>query len=155
MPVYTGFDRMKEIAGRMGIKNLRIVRSSGQNLAQQIKDLNPAGAVVVARNANAGLFDGVKDRAFIAAIDDSKAGRDSYIPVFETATFAMMAYAKADPDSLKKFYDMIATEAIDPAKIDEMLKKGFIVILPRAMRFDTDKELRDLYELAQRIYISA
>jgi glyceraldehyde 3-phosphate dehydrogenase len=165
MPVYKVIDEIKErkdSSGEYLFPNLIVIRGTAQNLAATVQGLNKEGrlnlnnAFIGARKASVDnkIYDAIagENGAWISAIDDSSAS--DYLPVFEAITLNMMAYVNADFAAIKNFYDAISDKPIDPGVLQDMLKKRIIFILPRATKLDT-KQLRELYELAQQIYVAA
>lgn len=165
MPVYKAVDEIKEMkdaSGKPLFPNLTVIRETAQNLAATVQGLNKEGklnlnnAFIGARKASVDnkMYDAIagENGAWISAIDDSSAS--DYLPVFEAITLNMMAYVNADLAAIKNFYDVISDKPIDPGVLQDMLRNRIIFILPRATKLDT-KQLRELYELAQQIYVAA
>ena len=165
MPIYKAIDEirdMQDASGKPLFPNLMIRRAKAGELATMVSELNTKGklnlnnAFIGARKLSVDnkLYDSIKGegRAWISAIDDSKPG--DYLPVFEAITLNMMAYLNADVTAIKNFYDAISDKPIDPGVLQDMLKNRIIYILPRATKFDT-RQLRELYELAQQVYVAA
>ncbi len=165
MPIWNAFDDIRKLAYKDGkplFPNLSIIRGAGLTLASKIararneKSVDLGSIFVVAKKAN------VDNRAFepltgawIAAIDDSAAGEGVYMPVFEAATITMMAALNVDSAAIKTFCDSITDKPIDPKAIDEFKRGRILYLMPRAARFDTEKALRDVYELARITYTAA
>jgi hypothetical protein len=177
MPIYKAVDEIKELkdaAGKPLFPNLMIRRGKANELVSMVAELSSAEAIhrnglefkkldlnhtfISARKLSVDnkLYDSVKGegRVWISAIDDSGAG--DYLPVFEAITLNMMAYLNADLSAIKHFYDALSgDEPIDPGKLQDMIRNRIIYILPRATKLDADKQLRQLYELAQQVYVAA
>lgn len=148
--------------------NLVVRTNNAHGLVSDILKLKKEGKVdlsnvfVVGKNANVDghAFDAIagEGRAWITAVDDSHAGYDGYVPVFEAATLTIMAYlnaeGKADLDAIRDFYNAVAEEQIDPGMLQDMLTRRIIYILPKITNFETD-ELKKLYELAAQVHIAA
>lgn len=163
MPVYKAIDeieKMTDSAGKRLFPNLMVKRATANELVTIATDLWAEGKLnlnntfIGARKVSVDnkAYDAITGRAWISAIDDSSAG--DYLPVFEAVTLNMMAYVNADLAAIKSFYDAISDKPIDPGVLQDMLKNKIIIILPRATKLDT-KQLRELYELAQQIYLAA
>ena len=165
MPIYKAVDEirdMKDASGKPLFPNLMVRREKAEELVRIAADLAREGKLnlnntfIGARKLSVDnkLYDSIKGegKAWLSAIDDSNAG--DYIPVFEAITLNMMAYLNADTAAIKNFYDAIADHPIDPGVLQEMLKNRIIYILPKMTKFN-EKQLRDLYELAQQVYVAA
>lgn len=166
MPIYKAIDQIENMTdnntGKRLFPNLIVRRAKAGELVTMVRDLNKEGklnlnnAFIGARKINVDnkAYDAIKGegRAWISAIDDSRPG--DYLPVFEAITMNMMAYLNADLSAIKKFYDAISDEPIDPGLLQDYIKNRIIYILPKATAFDT-KQLRELYELAHQVYIAA
>ena len=165
MPIRISVDEiraMQDASGNSLFPNLIVRREKAEKLVKMIRDLNNEGRLkmnnifIGARKMSVdnNMYDAIKGegRAWISAIDDSR--RDAYIPVFEAITLNMMAHLNADLQAIKDFYDKIADEPIDIDILQDMLRKRIVYLMPRATAFDA-KQLRDLYELARKVYISA
>ena len=165
MPIYKAIDEIQDLKDSSGnplFPNLMVKREGAEKLASMVLDLNKEGklnlnnAFIGARKVSVDnkAYDTIKGegRVWISAIDDSKSG--DYLPVFEAITLNMMAYLNADVSAIKNFYDAISNKPIDPGVLKDMLKNRVIYILPKATKFDT-KQLRELYELAQQVYVAA
>ena len=164
MPIYTALDKIRALKyenGKPVFPNLSIIRGSGPGLASKILDESRTKGVetgnifLVAKKANLdnNVFDAIGG-AWITAIDDSAYGDRVYMPVFEAATLTMMA-ALGEQDAALKFYNQIANSPITPDALEEMLKNRVILLVPKAARVDTERELRAIYELAHIVYTAA
>jgi len=173
MPLYRAVDKlmnMKDAEGNPLFPNLKVVREKGANgaLVREIKDqfenpkdMDDSAIFMVVKQANLiqGEFKGIEENAWMTAIDDSNATRfrdheGDYIPIFEAATLAMMAAMDADLDSIKLYYDKIAANPVSREKLKIMLKKRIILLLPKATEVKLNN-LRDVYNLAEKIFIAA
>ena len=165
MPIFKAVDEIKELKDRNGrplFPNLMVRREKAEELVKMVSSLvvegklNLNSAFIGARkfSVDGKLYDSIKGegRAWISAIDDSNEG--SYLPVFEAITLNMMAYLSADTAAIKNFYDAISDKPVEPAVLEDMIRNRLIYILPRAIKFDV-KQLRELYELAQQVYVAA
>jgi len=161
MPIHKAIDEIKDLKNAKGdplFPNLVFVRENGDDLVREInKHTTDYGNVfVVAQQTNleAKKFAALQGQAWIAAIDDAKADKFNYLPVFETATLAIMAALNADKESIKRFYDSLSDKPIDPIVLDDMLVKRVIYILPKTLPIDPN-DLKQLYESVKTIYLSA
>lgn len=165
MPIYKAIDEIRDMQdphGKPLFPNLMVRRAKARELATIAGGLNREGtlnlnnAFIGARKASVDnkMYDeiGGEGRAWISAIDDSNPG--DYLPVFEAITLNMMAYLNADAKAIKEYYDAISEKPVDPAALQDMLKKRVLYILPKITALD-GAQLRDLYELARRVYTAA
>ena len=165
MPIYKAIneiDALKDNKGNKLFPNLMVNRGSAAGLVATVEKLRGEGRLEL-NNAFIGArklsvvgkaFEKIQGegRVWITAIDDSREG--DYLPVFEAITLNMLAYANADLAAIKNFYDAISDAPIDSIVLQEMIKNRIIYILPKMTKF-SGKELRELYELAHQVYISA
>jgi hypothetical protein len=169
MPVWIAIDQIADMRNERGdslFPNLRKIRGSGSDgtLMQRIQEelidnpkimLEKSDLFLVGRQANINnsVFDSLKGEAWITGIDDSKAGREVYLPVFEAITLTFMAALKADIESLKNFYNSISEEPVTIERLREMIRNKLIYILPKMTR--KTQSLRGLYERVRTIYLAA
>jgi len=169
-PIYNAvreIKNMKDPSGKPLFPNLMIRIAAPDDMTDMVTRLNKDGnaeakkldlnnTLIVARKSSVAGKEYVRiegeGKAWISAIDDSSPG--VYIPVFEAITLSMMACLSADTFSIKKLYDAVSNNPIDPAALKYMLSKRILYILPKSIKFDT-RQLRDLYELARQAYTSA
>ena len=169
-PIYTAIrviKNMKDPSGKPLFPNLMIRIAAARDLTDMVIRLNEAGnsekkkldlgkTFIVARRSSVsgGEYTRIEGegKAWISAIEDSNPG--VYIPIFEAITLSMMACLNADTFAIKKLYDAVSNNPIDPAALKYMLGKRILYILPKAVKLDMKKP-RDLYELARQIYIAA
>ncbi len=165
MPVYKAIDQISRMTNPDGsplFPNLRIVRSPGARLAQEIgtlrseNDENIKNIFIVAELAN---FENETykpfrgdERVWISAIDDSSQG--DYLPIFESALVSMLAAIGADSETILSVYNAISRQSLDKYALETVLNDRVFHILPRITGFDPDA-LRDIYLLVQKIYVSA
>lgn len=161
-------ESIKNATGERLFPNLLVRTNKAQDLTSDILELKEkmqvdlSNVFVVGKKANVdgNVFGAIagEGRAWIAAVDDSQAGYAGYVPVFEAATLAIMAYlnaeGKADMDAIRYFYNAVAEKPVDPGMLQDMLTKRIIYILPKITNFETD-DLKKLYELAAQVYIAA
>jgi hypothetical protein len=171
MPIYNAIDQLKaltdEKSGRPLLPNLRVIRGSGskgelmKGLSTLLKSkkvtVKADNIFLVARQANVvqHVFDSLKGKAWIASIYDERTEQYAYLPVFEAATLTIMAAIEADVNSIMRFYNTIAQEPpVLPKELQKMIREKFIYIFPKIKAMNPE-ELRELYELAKSIYLSA
>jgi len=175
MPIYKAIYQIESLTDGSGKKlfpNLMVRRARAEELTSMVAELNKNkinnhneiefGELDLNRtfigarkfSVDNKLYDSItgEGRAWISAIDDSRPG--DYLPVLEAITVNMMAYLNADVAAINNFYNAISDKPIDPGKLQDMIRNRIIYILPRATKFDT-KQLRELYELAQQVYVAA
>lgn len=165
MPIYKAIDEIKELKDAKGkplFPNLMVRRGKAEELVKIAADLkkeeklNLSNAFIGARKLSVDnkLYDSIQGEgnAWISAIDDSISG--DYLPIFEAITVNMMAYLNADISAIKNFYDKISDKPIDLGILQDMIRSRIIYILPRATKFNP-KQLKELYELAQQVYVAA
>ena len=169
MPIWTAVDQiadMKDAAGKPLFPNLRKVRGRGSDgtLMRKIQEelidntditFDKGNLFLIGRqaNINSAKFDSLKGTSWITGIDDSNAGREGYLPVFEAITLSIMAALNADVASIKTFYDSISDKPISIETLRKMISEKLIYILPKMTR--QTKNLRELYESVRTIYLSA
>lgn len=161
-------ESIKNATGERLFPNLLVRTNNAHGLTSDILKLKNemrvdlSNVFVVGKKANVDgdVFGAIagESKAWIAAVDDSQAGHTGYVPVFEAATLAIMAYlnaeGKADLDAIRYFYNAVAEKPVDPGMLQDMLTKRIIYILPKITNFETD-DLKKLYELAAQVHIAA
>ncbi|MBU0684058.1 MAG: hypothetical protein KJ864_07205, partial [Candidatus Omnitrophica bacterium] len=144
-------------------KPLKITRRSGSRgeLMQEINDLlksetklskNNIFLVGQWINIDKHKFDELKGSAWITGINDSQAGRELYLPVFEALTLTIMSSFNMDIESIKSFYDKIADNSVSEQLLRQMIENKVIYLLPRMDR--KSKNIRKTYEIVRNIYQS-
>jgi len=103
-------------------------------------------------NIDTNIFDSLKGTAWITGIDDSRAGKESILPVFESITLSLMAALNVDLERIKSFYDSIANEPITIELLRDMKQNRLFKILPKMTR--QTQNLRELYERVRDIYLA-
>jgi 6-phosphofructokinase len=160
--LYPAIRRLKalkdEKTGKELFPNLMVVIKAGAALEEELVGLKNAGEIdlantfAVVREANlaVGVFDKIKNAAWITAINDTNAKDGTYLPIFEALTLSMMAASDADAEAIKELYNEIAAEEKSAEDIRTMIGEKIIRLLPKDMnRFD-NRKVKNLYDLAAR-----
>ncbi|MBL7073255.1 MAG: phosphoglycerate kinase [Candidatus Omnitrophica bacterium] len=167
MPLWKILDIVKNMTDAEGNpvfqeSMIKTIRRSGSNgdLMRDISEfldsneLSKENIFLVGRQTNIdeNIFDSLKNVSWITGIDDSAAGREVYLPVFEALTLTIMSALGAEEASIKEYYDEISGEQISLKKLRQMIDNKLIYILPKMDR--KIKDLRHLYETVRNIYIA-
>lgn len=167
MPLWKILDIVKNMTDAEGnlvfpetkIKTIRRSASNGAlmkeiNAFLDSKELSKENIFLIGQKANidAHRFDSLKNASWITGIDDSKAGMEVYLPVFEALALSIMSALGAEEASIKEYYDEISGEEISLRRLREMIKNKLIYILPKMDR--KIKDLRQLYKTIQIIHIA-
>jgi hypothetical protein len=141
--------------------NLITEASKGETLAARVLDMNENGQLelrnvfIVAQMSNvqnADVFRKLREKkeAWIIAINDEEPD-GVYLPIFETATLALMVGQNADRGTILAFYNSIAGVPLTAEELEKAISLRVIYVLPRAAKIRTQKR-RELYDLSAKVH---
>ncbi|MFH1878748.1 MAG: hypothetical protein ABH883_08085, partial [Candidatus Omnitrophota bacterium] len=177
MALYKFFDELDRLIRTSGdpvFSRVRILRGkvSNGNLLKELNSLpetiKKEDIMILCRQANLyrRIFPEKRKTAFadyegvswITALDDIPEGPAEnmpvYLPLLESVTLTLMAYADADFISIKNFYDSISGDPVTREKLETMIENREFVVSPK-MEPVSIELIRDICARSREFYLSA
>jgi len=128
------------------LNNLEVLLVDGSDINDGL--LKKSNVIVLTRKKNLGNFENKTSKAVITAIDDTNILKKGYVPIAESALFAVVRYlfkrgVISDGNVLKKFYKLIpnavSVDSISKLDMENIIK----LVIPKALPYKTTDEYND------------